>query len=123
MQDQKILQNYINNFRRHFSYFLKPGIGLKCNAFPVREQGALLEFSLGSGVENSDVYLATEETVNAALKHVEQKMFGGNLDGIKFSGTNISMEPGRIILIKGEDDHRLWNDDGAKRDVLRIVPT
>jgi len=31
------------------------------------------------------------------------------------------MEPNRIVLIKGEDDDSLWNDDGAKRDVERIV--
>ncbi len=121
MQDRKIIQIYINNFRRHIAPFLKPSIGLACKVYPVEKEGAILEFVLGSDVENDDKYLTVKETVNAALKHVEQKMFGGNLDGIKFGGTNISMEPERIVLIKGEDNDSLWNDAGAKHDVQQIL--
>lgn len=121
MQDRKKIQVYINNFRRHIAAFLKPGIGLMCKVRPARKDGAILEFELASDVENDDEYMPAEETVNAALKHIKQKMIGGNLDGIKFGGTSISMEPNRIILIKGEDDDRLWNDEGAKNDVDKIV--
>jgi hypothetical protein len=121
MQNLKQIQGYINNFRRHIAAFLKPGIGLACKVRPAEKEGAILEFILGSGVENDDEYFPAEETVNAALKHVQQKMVSGNIDGIKFGGTNISMEPNRIILIKGEDDDNLWNDEGAKHDVERIV--
>ena len=121
MQDQKLIQSYINNFRRHIAAFLRPGIGLACKVRPAKKEGAVLEFLLGPNVENDDEYFPVEETVNAVLKHVQQKMVGGNLDGIKFAGTNISMEPNRLILIKGEDDDSLWNDDGAKHDVERIV--
>ncbi len=94
---------------------------MACKVYPVEKEGAILEFVLGSDVENDDKYLTVKETVNAALKHVEQKMFGGNLDGIKFGGTNISMEPERIVLIKGEDNDSLWNDAGAKHDVQQIL--
>jgi hypothetical protein len=121
MQDKKIIQGYINNFRRHLAPYLKPGIGLGCKVFPANSDGAILEFSLGPHVKNEDQYLSTEETVNAALKNIEQRMFGGNLNAIKFGGTNISMEPNRIILIKGEDTPSEWSDDGAREDVKRIV--
>ncbi len=121
MQDRKIIQIYIHNFRRHIAPFLKPSIGLACKVYPVEKQGAVLQFVLGMDVENDDKFLTVMETVNAALKHVQQKMVGGNLDGITFGGTNISMEPGRIVLIKGEDDDSLWNDAGAKHDVQRIL--
>jgi len=121
MQDKRIIQGYINNFRRHLSPYLKPGIGLACKVFPVNSEGAILEFLLGPDVENEDHYLPTEETVNAALKKIEQRMFGGNLDALKFAGTNISMEPNRIILIKGADTSSEWSDNGARDDVKRIV--
>ncbi len=62
-----------------------------------------------------------EESVNLALNKIEQRMFRGNIDGLKFAGTNISMEPNRIILIKGEDTKSEWNDKGARKDVKRIL--
>jgi hypothetical protein len=62
-----------------------------------------------------------EETVNAVLKKIEQRMVGGNIGAIKFGGTNISMEPNRIVLIKGEDTPSEWSDKGAINDVKRIV--
>ena len=50
-------------------------------------------------------------------------MISGNIAAIKFGGTNISMEPNRIVLIKGEDVPDLWNDQGARNDVERIIGT
>lgn len=120
MKKKKILQTYINNFRRHLTPNLRPGIGLACKVFPVKKDGAILEFTLGA-VENDDEYAVVSETVNVALENIQQKMVGGNLSGIKFGGTNISMESERIVLIKGEDDDSLWNDAGAKGDVQRLL--
>ncbi len=121
MQDQKIIQTYINNFRRHIAPYLKPGVGLLCKAYPSIQQGAILEFSFRSDVSNADQYSEPTDTINSALKKIPQRMFGGNLDGIRFGGTNISMEPNRIILIKGEDSSELWDDKGALNDVHKIV--
>lgn len=121
MQDKKTIQNYINNFRRHFAPYLKPGVGLASKVFPANSDGAIVEFLLGPDVKNDDEYMPIEETVNAALKKIEQKMFGGNLDGIRFGGTNISMEPNRIVLIKGGDTPSEWSDEGASNDAKRIV--
>jgi hypothetical protein len=65
--------------------------------------------------------MSIEQTINKALTNIQQRMFGGNLDGIKFGGTNISMEPNRIILIKGEDENPEWSDQAAQNDVKRIL--
>lgn len=121
MQDTRTIQKYINNFRRYIVPNLKPGIGLACRVIPVKSGGAILEFRLGLDVLNEDKYMNTEKSVNSALRKTEQRMFGGNLDGLRFAGTNISMEPNRIILIKGEDTKSEWNDKGAKKDVKRIL--
>ncbi len=123
MQDKKTIQTYINNFRRHVAPFLRPGIGMSCRVFPVRSEGAVLEFSLDPDAKNEDQYMPIEETVNAVLKKIEQRMVGGNIDAIKFGGTNISMEPNRIVLIKGEDTLSEWSDEGTTNDVKRMFLT
>ena len=121
MKDKKIIQSYINNFRRHFSKYLKPDIAISSHAYPAVGEGAVLEFLLREGV-SLDVYQeAVEGTVNDALRHVTQHFVGGNLAGIRFRGTNISLEPGKLVLIKGEDAPREWSDEAARRDVERIV--
>lgn len=47
MQDRETLQRYINNFRRHFTRWLRPSIGLSSVAHPSVSSGALLEFTIG----------------------------------------------------------------------------
>lgn len=121
MKDKNTIQSYVNNFRRHLSIHLRPGIGLSCNIHPSKQEGAILEFLIGSNLSNEDLFNSPQESVNVVLKSIPQKMVGGNLDGIKFSGTNISMEQNRIIIIKGEDDPNLWSDKGAKTDVEKIL--
>jgi hypothetical protein len=121
MKDKKQIQSYINNFRRHLTPFLRPGIGVTVEVHPARQQGAILEIKLGPEVENDDEYLPDEDTVNAAIKNIKQNLVGGNIDAIRFGGTNISMEPDRIVLIKGEDQPTLWSNESAKHDVEQIV--
>ena len=123
MKDQETIQEYVNNFRRHLSPNLKPGIGLSCKIFPAEEEGAILEFTFGPNIGNEDLFKEAKNNVNSILKMVPQRMIEGNIDGIKFGGTNISMEPNRIVLIKGEDNPDLWNDQAAKNDVEKIIGT
>lgn len=122
MHDHNTIQSYVNNFRRHISPYLKPGIGLSFKIYPAQEQGAVLEVSMGQNIPNEDHFESLTTSANAALvESVPQRLVGGNIYAIKFSGTNISMEPDRIILIKGGDDPNLWNDQAAKNDVERII--
>jgi hypothetical protein len=122
MNNKQILQQYINNFRRHFARYMRQGIGLACRVLPVISSGAILEFTIGPNISNSDAFEQPSETVNAALSKIPQKAFGGNLDNFRFGGTNVIMEEGRIILIKGADEPAEWNDDAAQADVNRILP-
>jgi hypothetical protein len=124
MNDNETIQSYVNNFRRHISPYLKPGIGLSFRIYPARQEGAVLEISIGQNISNEDHFETMAPSANAALSRVpHQRIVGGNIDAFKFGGTNISMEPNRIVLIKGEDDADLWNDQAAKNDVERIVGT
>ncbi len=121
MHDRLKIQGYINNFRRHFAPFLRPGIGLRCVVSPVIAPGAILEFTVGPNTSSADEFKAPVETVNIALWSVRQNAFGGDLGVFHFQGTNTLVDNERIVLIKGSDDESLWSDAGAAADVKRIV--
>jgi hypothetical protein len=118
--DKKTMQEYINNFRRRIAKLLKPGIGLACNIYPAEKGGAILEFTIGPGIENDDNYMGNSPTVSYALSKVKQRAFGGNLSGFVFGGTNVMLEDNRIILIK-DDSRSQWSDSAAQQDVDRIL--
>jgi hypothetical protein len=119
MTDKKVMQEYINNFRRKISRFLKPGIGLTCIVYPVEKSGAILEFTIGPGVENADKYMKVSPTVGNALSNIKQHAFGGNLDAFVFGGTNVILEANRIIFIK-DNSQSEWSDKAAQQDVDRV---
>jgi hypothetical protein len=120
MIDKSTIQTYINNFRRRFAPFLKPGIGLACYVHPVVAGGAILEFRIASQIENQDIYNADSATLGRALSQIPQHAFGGNLDGFTFGGTNVILEPGKIIFIK-EGSIKEWSDAAAEKDVRQII--
>jgi hypothetical protein len=121
MKDRKVIQEYVNNFRRRIAQFLKPGIGLICNVYPAESGGAILEFMIGPGVQNDDIYKEVNSTIGRALTQIKQRAFGGNLDGFVFGGTNVILEDNRIIFIK-DDSLAEWSDSAAQRDLTRVLP-
>lgn len=120
MKSKSQVQRYINNFRRRIARFLRPGIGLNCTIYPAKTGGAVLEFKIGPEIENDDNYKAESNSLGSALSQIEQRAFGGNLEGFHFSGTNVVMEPNKIIFIK-DDSSSEWSDSAAEQDVQRIV--
>lgn len=120
MIDKKIIQKYINNFRRRIGAFLKADIGLHFKVYPAQIGGAILEVTIGPDIENDDSYQDFSPSISDALGKIRQHEFGGDLGGFVFRGTNVLLEKGRIILIK-DDSISEWNDDAAKVDVHRVV--
>lgn len=121
MTDRKIIQEYINNFRRRIARFLKPGIGLACNVYPAESGGAILEITIGPGLENDDIYKENSQTLSDALSKIKQRAFGGDLEGFVFGGTNVILEDNRIIFIK-DDSRSVWTDQAAQHDLGRVLP-
>ena len=120
MTDKKTIQKYINNFRRRLTPFLKPEIGLSCNIFPAETGGAILEFTIAPEIENDDIYKEVSPSLGRALSNIEQRAFGGNLDGFSFGGTNVILEGNRIIFIK-DNSLKEWSDNAAQNDVSRLL--
>ncbi|HBO2205198.1 TPA: hypothetical protein ACP315_000193 [Pseudomonas aeruginosa] len=118
MKDRDQARSYVNNFRRHFSHYLLPGITLKSSVLLVKDGGGIVRFSF-SKKESEDEVMTAVKTMPEALKVMGIRTFGSG-KGIIFSGTNIVLEDGSIYFVKGEDK-KLWSDLGAKEDVKRIV--
>lgn len=113
-------QSYVNSFRKYLSTYTKPGVGVKCVVRPARDGGAVIVFELGDHEGNQDIYKMLTSSVNKALSKVRQKAFGGNLEGFKFKGTNITMDENGIVIIKDGDPNQ-WTEEAAKSDVEKIV--
>lgn len=120
LMEKEKYQSYINNFRRRISPYLKQNIGIKCNVYPSKDGGGILEFTIGQNLENEDIYKDECESLGDALSQIEQKAFGGNLRGFTFGGTNTILEPSRIIFIK-EANLNEWHDNSAAKDVGNMV--
>lgn len=120
MTEQSKVQAYINNFRRRLAPFLRPGIGLYCNVYPSVDGGAVLVFRIGQNVENDDRYHPAYPSLGRALSQIEQRAFGGNLDGFTFGGTNVILEQDRIIFIK-DGSAQGWSDTAAEKDVASVL--
>ncbi|MES1191042.1 MAG: hypothetical protein ABUS47_08195 [Steroidobacter sp.] len=120
MTPKSTIQEYINNFRRRLTPFLRPGIGLTCIIHGADVGGAILEFTFSSQAENDDIYKPSLPTLGKALSGIEQRAFGGNLDAFNFGGTNYVLEANKIILIKDGSSSE-WDDAAAARDVNKIL--
>jgi len=120
MMGQNQIQTYINNFRRRITPFLLPGIGLHCKIFPSSSGGAILVFKIGVNIENDDVYEPESPSLGNALSKIEQRAFGGNLEGFKFGGTNVVLEQNQIIFIKDGTSEE-WTDKAAEKDAQSVL--
>lgn len=120
MEDNSIIQNYINNFRREISRFLKTDTGIASVVYPCSEDGAIIEFRFGKGIKSYDEYKDSFNKTSDALATIEQNAFGGNLEAFRFSGTNYIMEFHRLILIKDNSPSE-WSIKQANKDVLKFI--
>ncbi|KJF88236.1 hypothetical protein [Photobacterium phosphoreum] len=120
MNNKKTVQMYINSFRSEFSQYLKNNIGLITSVYFAKTGGAIIEIELSVGGKNKDKYKGTSQNLGNALKNVKQSTFGGNLNGFSFVGTNIILEPSKIILIKSDSPNE-WSSTSAKNDIDKII--
>lgn len=114
------IQKYINNYRRQLTRYLRPGFGLLCNVYPAKN-GAILEFVIGNGLMNDDIYHQESNSTGEALGRINQRAFGGNLSGFTFRGTNTILEPNRLIYIKDSNSSE-WGDKAVIKDVNAVLP-
>lgn len=124
MDDKVALNKYARGVIRNLKPNLRQDIDITLTVHPSQNVGGVVEVILappvGRGRNNRGVEIkAAKGSVNEILKTVPQNLVGGDLDGVTFEGTNISMENNRIVFIKGDNEH--WKDTDAKIDVDKII--
>lgn len=120
MNNQKKLKKYTISFIKLLSPHIKKGFYVSAKIFPAEGEGAIIEFL----IENKDKGISiepTSATVNKILTKIEQRLIAGNIEGVKFGGTSMSIEDQRIVLIKGEDSHELWCNSAVEEDVKKVL--
>jgi hypothetical protein len=117
------LKKYVELFNRHLSRYLAGGVSIKSVVYPVESDGAVFEFILNKENDSSEIVKETSATVSSVLSEIPQRMIGGNIEGVKFGGTNLYLEGNRILIIKGEDSPESWDGNAVKEDVKRVVST
>lgn len=113
------IQHYLNNFRRELSKYLKPDFNLKAIIYPSHD-GAIIELEFRKDQPTKDEFKKLEQTLAEQLHKINIKHISGSLVSIKFSGTNIFLEPGKIFLIKDSNDSE-WTIMKAQEDVKKLL--
>jgi hypothetical protein len=121
MNNQKLLKKYANSFIESIKPNIKRGYHVAVNIHPASEKGATIEFEIIDEKKSKIIVVPTVPSVNKTLASIEQRMIGGNLEGVTFAGTNVYMDGNRIVIIKGDDDHNSWSNKAAVNDVKRVV--
>jgi hypothetical protein len=121
------LKKYADLFRRQLQRFLSPGVDVATVIHPVVQNGAVFEFLLNrtsvATREPVEKVAPTRNTIADVLAEVPNNMIGGDLRGVRFGGTNISLAGNRILIIKGEDSPEQWTGPAVAADVERVVST
>jgi len=117
------LKKYVELFNRNIRHFLAPGVEIRTTIYPVEAEGAVFEFVFNRDNDSSESLDIIRPTISAVLSEIPQGMIEGDLDGVKFGGTNLYLELDRILVIKGEDDQEDWSGNAIIEDVQRIIST
>lgn len=123
MNKQPKLKKYAELFRRNIQKFLAPGIFVQTTIYPVEQEGAVFEFLLNKDENSKERIELPSRSVGAVLSIIPQNLIGGQIEGVRFGGTNLSLEGNRILVIKGEDASEHWTGNAVINDVQRVVST
>lgn len=117
--DRQEIQTYINNFRRLFSRFLKPDVGIQSIVYPC-DKGSVIVYELGLNLQNKDDIRSKSREITDALKRTNlfENEKGEHVHS--FAGTNILLIKNKIVVIKDENTKE-WTEEKALLDIEKII--
>ncbi|WP_418608943.1 hypothetical protein ACNSN2_07255 [Pseudoalteromonas sp. US3C1013] len=121
MNNQKKLKKYTGSLLSSLSRYIKKGMNLSATVYPANDEGAIIEILIEESKKNEITIVDSVPRINDTLEKVDQRLIGGNIQGVTFRGTNLYMDGNRILIIKGEDAHNEWSNAAVSEDVKRIV--
>ncbi len=121
MNNQKQLRKYANSFVSSIKPNIKGGYNISANIHPTNGKGATIEFEIEESRKSNISFVPAVESVNKTLATIEQRLIGGNIEGVTFAGTNVYMDGNRIVIIKGDNEHSSWDNKAARADVQKVI--
>jgi hypothetical protein len=117
--EKQDIQKYINNFRRLFSSYLKPNVGMQTTVYPF-DKGAIIVFELNIDSLNKDEIRAKSIDVQDALKRTNlfEKEKRESLHN--FIGTNIILAGNKVVIIK-DNNLSEWTLYKLEKDIEKII--
>lgn len=132
-EDRKIIQFYLNNFKKNYISYVNPTISLLLRAVPYA-QGVVLEINYEQfGQYKDEIVDEIQPNVDQALKLLnikstelldseKQQLYDKGLekDLLIFSGTNFFGTNDKVYIIK-DNSLNLWTEKAARKDVNKIL--
>ena len=121
MNKKDKLNKYATQIISELNPRLGSGVQVNVVIYSPKSDGGVIEVKLNRTTKNNIKKIKFDQSysdVNNILNKIPQKFVSGNLSNIKFSGTNISLEDNRILVIKGDDQH--WSEFDAKNDINSV---
>ena len=119
MVDKTVITEYLNNFRRYLSKYLKSGVGVQTISYPF-DKGAIIVIELGMGVPTKDDSRSQSLDLKEALTRTN--LFENINDVPEIPGTSILLLKNKIVLLK-TDKLNQWGEGSAQTDVTKIINT
>jgi len=120
LASEEDFKEYCEKFISKHRMILRPDLNYDMVAIVSEKEGSLIFFDFKEGPRRLR-YEQIEEPIAMALMRLPQRAFGGNLSGVKFSGTNVVREENRLIIIKGANSRKAWSKEEAVKDALREI--
>jgi hypothetical protein len=117
MVEKQVINQYLNNFRRLISRFLKSGVGVQAISYPFNE-GAVIVVELGMGIPTKEEGRTMSKDLRDAL--IRTNLFEESDVLPEIPGTSIILSKNKIVILKTDNDNQ-WNEDAVKTDIDNIM--
>lgn len=117
MIEKSLHNQYLNNFRRLFSFYLKSGVGIQTASYPF-EEGVVIVVELGFGIPTKEEVRKNSKDLREALGRTN--LFEGDVTPQEIPGTTIILSKNKIVILKS-NNHDQWDENAVKSDIETII--
>ena len=117
IMERTLINNYLSNFRRLVSPFLKQDVSLKSIVYPFKE-GALIIVEFNYDGNGNNDFRSESADIQEALRR--SNLFEDPENAKEVEGTKLFIQKNKLIALKGGKDSN-WNATSAKSDVSGFI--
>ena len=117
MVDKQVIIEYLNNFRRLLSKYLKSGVGIQTVSYPF-DGGVVMTIELGTGRATKDENRSPSRTLRDAISRTNLFEETNSIPDIP--GTSILLSKNKIVVLKTEH-LKQWSEESANLDVNNVI--